>query len=81
MVHADKGEVRINGTPAEILTETTNLLAMVYKNMEETFGKKQADFLFAEMGKIAVNGFEILPELRESVEERIKEAFSDEIEI
>ena len=79
MIRANMKEAEISGNAAEILTETTNILRMVYEHMVEDFGEKQANFILAEMGKIAVNGFDIVKELSETLEDRIKEELKDEV--
>ena len=39
MIRANMKEAEISGNAAEILTETTNILRMVYEHMVEDFGE------------------------------------------
>lgn len=73
MIQVKENEVWIKGTTERILAEATSLLHVVYKELVKEQGEKEANFLFAEMGKIAVNGFEIIEELNDTLEERVKE--------
>lgn len=73
MIQAKENEVWVKGTTERILAEATSLLHVIYKELVKEQGEKKANFLFAEMGKIAVNGFEIIEELNDTLEERVKE--------
>ena len=54
MIRKDKDVTMISGEITIVLTEMTDLLRVLYKNLIENLGKEEADELFVTLGKLAV---------------------------
>lgn len=54
MIRKDENVTMISGEITKVLTEMTDLLRVLYKNLNENLGKEEADEMFVKLGKLAV---------------------------
>jgi len=69
MIHIDKRTTQVTGELDEVLSDTTNLLKLLYNQLKEIFNEDKAKLIFAHMGKLAVADEKELEELKGKIGE------------
>lgn len=79
-IECKDGHISMRGTLEEILTETSKILQVLHTNLEKEKDKRYADFMLAEVGRVAVAKTpEDFEAMYNSLEQRLEEVFGDEV--